>query len=599
MKPNYTEYERWEPVITELPPRSRLFPLVPAGTGTGQAESLTSYIMRLAEAHCLYVTTLYSQLLHPAARAEAENQGLERSRVALKGAHGITHSGHSWNGVSGVASCHVRALERLTGATQLYLLTWLPWKAALSHHLRQHRAWCPMCFDQWRSEGQTTYEPLLWTLQIVKICPIHHCSLVEVCPCCQRENKLLSNHARAGYCSGCKRRLNYSGEDRPPAEYQTENDGLKEQLRIAESAAEMIARAPDLPRPPSKALITQNLRDLINHLGGNCKAFGEAIGRHHTIVVSWRDGRYIPRLETIMEICHRLHLPIVDFLTVPVEMRDDQSAMKELFFQNLNSRNRPKSGSREAGERPASVPSPPIQTLAKEEKERRMRQLLKRELDQEYPRSVESLAIEAGYKSPTIIYKKFSDLVRAIIAKRKEYRGERKRKRLESGRRVLTDALNELPMPTMKEIAARVGLAAAEDLYLRFPNECRALSQRRAQLRKSRRMEMETNLRAALSDEPPRPLRHVAASYGYGLCEIYENHHEVCLEISARYTAYRKEETPRRRFALEQRIRQIAVDFQEDGISSTAARIKPLAPDLRLSTIKRILREIEREGPEA
>src|SRR5262249_51898054 len=98
MKPIYTEYEYWEPVITEIPPRSRLFPLIPRGIGTGQAESLTSYIMRLAKAHCLYVTTLYSQLLHPAVRAGAEKQGSEQSRIALKGGHGITRSGHTWNG---------------------------------------------------------------------------------------------------------------------------------------------------------------------------------------------------------------------------------------------------------------------------------------------------------------------------------------------------------------------------------------------------------------------------------------------------------------------------------------------------------------------
>jgi hypothetical protein len=108
---------------------------------------------------------------------------------------------------------------------------------------------------------------------------------------------------------------------------------------------------------------------------------------------------------------------------------------------------------------------------------------------------------------------------------------------------------------------------------------------------------METNLRAALSDEPPRPLRQVAASHGYSLYEIYNNHHQACLAISARYAAYRKEETPRRRFALKERVRQIAVDFQQDGINPSADQINPLAPDLRLSTIKRILREIEGEEP--
>lgn len=115
----------------------------------------------------------------------------------------------------------------------------------------------------------------------------------------------------------------------------------------------MIGRAPDLPGPPSKTLIQQNLRNLINYLGGNCKAFGEAIGRHHTIVCSWRDGYNVPRLETVMEICHRLNLSIVDFLTVPIEMNGDQSEMKELFFRGLNFSNRHRRGLRELQGKPA------------------------------------------------------------------------------------------------------------------------------------------------------------------------------------------------------------------------------------------------------
>jgi hypothetical protein len=585
MKPIYTEYENWGPMITELPPRSRLFPLIPVGIGTGQSESLTSYIIRLAETHCLYVTTLYSLILHPAVRAEIENQSSEETRAVLKWAHGITRNGHTWNGVSEVASCHARAIERLTGVKDLHLLTWLPWEAALSHHLRQRRAWCPACFSQWRNEGQTIYEPLLWTLQIVKICPIHHCPLVEVCPCCGQENQLLNNKSRAGYCSYCRQRLSDLGEDRLPSQHQAEN----EQLRVAQSAAEMIGRAPDLANPPSKTLIQQNLRDLINHLGGNCKAFGEVIGRRHNVICSWRDGKHVPRLETLMEICHRLNLSIVDFLTVPIEMNGHQSKMKELFFRGLNFSKRHKlQGKRASGASPAP------QTLPKKKGVSQIRQLLERELDKEYPRSADALAREAGYKSAAMIYKSFSDLFRTIIAKRKEYRAGAHERR----RQVVAEALKEIPMPTMKEIAARLRFRAPDYLYPLFPDECRALSQRRAQERESRLAEMETHLRAALSEEPPRPLRHVAASHGYGLCEVYGNHNELCLAISARYAAYQKEETVRRRLALKEWIRQIAVDIQPSEISQSANQIKPLAPDLRLSTIKRVLREIEREKPE-
>jgi hypothetical protein len=208
---------------------------------------------------------------------------------------------------------------------------------------------------------------------------------------------------------------------------------------------------------------------------------------------------------------------------------------------------------------------------------------------------VEALATEAGYKSSTTIYGNFPDLVRAILAKRKEF----KKEWIERGHRIMQEARMEVPTPMMKEIAVRVGVTSAEALYRRFPDECRSLSLRRAQLEESRRVEMEKNLRAALSNEPPRPLRQVAAEYGYNLCAIYESYQQVCLAISASYAAYRKEEIPKRRHVLKERIRQFAADIQEGGISSTADRIKPLAPDLRLSTLKRILREIERERPEA
>jgi hypothetical protein len=356
----------------------------------------------------------------------------------------------------------------------------------------------------------------------------------------------------------------------------------------------MVGRAPDLPNPPSKTLIQQNLSDLINHLGGNCKAFGEVIGRHHTVICSWRDGKHVPRLETLMEICHRLNLSIVDFLTVPLELNGNQLEMKESFFRGLNFSNGYRRGLRELQNKPASSASPPLQTLPKKKGVRQIRQLLEGELDKEYPRSADALAREAGYKSSGIIYKNFPDLFRTIIAKRKEYRAGVH----ERSRQVVAEALKEIPLPTMKEIAARVRCRAAEYLYTLFPDECRALSQRRAQLRERRLAEMEMHLRAALSEEPPRPLKHVAASHGYGQCEIYVHYNELCLAISARYAAYQKEETVRRRLALKERIRQIAVSIQPGEISQTANQIKPLAPDLRLSTIKRALREIEREKPE-
>jgi hypothetical protein len=38
--------------------------------------------------------------------------------------------------------------------------------------LHRKKAWCPQCFQEWRKNRQVVYEPLLWTLSSVNICPI-------------------------------------------------------------------------------------------------------------------------------------------------------------------------------------------------------------------------------------------------------------------------------------------------------------------------------------------------------------------------------------------------------------------------------------------
>src|SRR5258708_30853921 len=56
-----TAYERWDITPPALPPRSRLYPLEPIGLGTPLVESLTGYVARLADAHCVSTGTLYSK----------------------------------------------------------------------------------------------------------------------------------------------------------------------------------------------------------------------------------------------------------------------------------------------------------------------------------------------------------------------------------------------------------------------------------------------------------------------------------------------------------------------------------------------------------
>ena len=54
-------YELWSIAPPNLPTRSRLYSLLPMGIGIALVESLTSYMMRLAEAHAVSPGTLVRQ----------------------------------------------------------------------------------------------------------------------------------------------------------------------------------------------------------------------------------------------------------------------------------------------------------------------------------------------------------------------------------------------------------------------------------------------------------------------------------------------------------------------------------------------------------
>jgi DNA-binding XRE family transcriptional regulator len=596
--------------------------------------------MRLAEAHCVSVATFYRQVIYPAARADAEKQG-PAERPCPVSMEGITKVGHCLNGLYSNAANPVRALERLTCVQGLHLLTWLPWEPVLSRHslLRQQRAWCPVCFDSWQGEGQTIYEPLLWTLQVVKLCPIHHCPLVELCPSCQRGIELLSNKARTGHCSRCRQWLGYAGEGRLPSQYQTENDQLNEQLRIAKSVGELIAKAPELTGPLSRTLIRQNLKGLINHLGGNANAFAEFIGCDHNSVSLWCEGRCVPRLELVLKLCHRLNFPVADFLSIPLDSQISQSETKELFLQSLSASHRGKSKvMRESRIRQTleaallEVPPPSLAEVARrlgyiwtyylsnkygdlsqrisdryqndvgsqpdEEKDRQMRQLLEQELNKENPRRPSALAAEIGYKYLSTARGKFPELWRSLIAKHRECEEERKRKQLDRERQTLAVALREDPTPTMREILRRLGYSSGERLYKNFPDECRAIGEQRAQQKKDWFEKLEANLRAALSEEPPRTLKDVAASLGFRCGTLSDRWRELCHAIAARYAAYRKEEVLKRRLALKERIRQIVFELHQSGIHPSENHIRPLicdVPGVDIFTLHQILKEIREE----
>src|ERR1022692_4305926 len=153
-------FESWSLSSPPVPPRSQLYSLQPAGVGTGMVESLTGYVARLAEAHSVSVGDLVGRLLSDLANPKG---GIVTSaaKAARVGGHGFRACNYAINGVTERAAKWVDALEAATTRRDLRHLTLLAFRHALPDQLfRRRRAWCDLCLEQWRGDGQNRYQSL-------------------------------------------------------------------------------------------------------------------------------------------------------------------------------------------------------------------------------------------------------------------------------------------------------------------------------------------------------------------------------------------------------------------------------------------------------
>src|SRR5487761_1118979 len=159
-------FEMWSLSRPLIPPRTPVYALDPIGIGTAMTESLTSYVIRLAEAHSVTVGDFIGRMLSeiPNPKGTILTSAAKAFRI---GSHGFRACGYAVNGATDRTARWVYALETVTGRPDLRYLTLLPLRSALPCQVfRRHRAWCPACLEHWRAVGQTVYEPLAWAFDL-------------------------------------------------------------------------------------------------------------------------------------------------------------------------------------------------------------------------------------------------------------------------------------------------------------------------------------------------------------------------------------------------------------------------------------------------
>jgi len=300
-------YDGWDVAPVALPPRSRLFHLAPIGIGTPNVESLTGYVARLAEAHSVRPRHLVAVEILPL---------LGRPYLAATPFPSLLEAfwrndSHACNGMRRLARDLVGALKTLTGRDDLRFLTLLPWAEvlALRQLQRPTRAYCPACFEEWRQSGQVVYEPLLWTLTPMVICPRHQQRLRFSCPYpdCGYVAPWLGGRSRPGYCAHCLRWQGSAAGDSGGAPAALTAEELTVQAWIGDAVGALLAAAPTLPAPPRRE---QLLRTLVAWTRSRAplsrQAWARQVGMPAGAIANWERGQAIPSLWYLLQICHHL-----------------------------------------------------------------------------------------------------------------------------------------------------------------------------------------------------------------------------------------------------------------------------------------------------
>ena len=237
------------------------------------------------------------------------------------------------NGMRDMTRSLILALENLTLRQDLQFLSCLTWKRVISDRglFRQERAWCPQCFEQWRVEKKTIYEPLLWSFRDVGFCLEHNCQLSNRCSHCSSSLKAIANSLHLGFCFRCK---SWLGSDRDDNQALLIDD-FEDHRQTITGIGDLIAITPNLILPP-------NLPDLMKKLQLIHFSFERVVERDLTqfialgkimeqlkITLTQHDDKPLNLIKLLIPVCAHAKISITQFLS------EDFQALSAILFRNL------------------------------------------------------------------------------------------------------------------------------------------------------------------------------------------------------------------------------------------------------------------------
>ena len=181
------------------------------------------------------------------------------------------------NGTGRWASALSAGLGRIVGRGELGGLTMAAYSdvVAAPRVLADTKRWCVQCYSSMRELHGECWDPLVWSLSAVRVCPEHGAALCERCPFCGRIQPWLPRDTGVGWCAWCGENLASSRaleEARmrfaPVSVYGVES------FAAARSCAALVARSSAGEAAVSRLVLAQRIASLIDLVDrGNRSAF--------------------------------------------------------------------------------------------------------------------------------------------------------------------------------------------------------------------------------------------------------------------------------------------------------------------------------------
>lgn len=376
--------------------RSLFYALSLAGAGTGQVESLRSYVQRLALAHCLNPKHLFDLLEQRFPFDTCKSQSIQ----VLKNWDIQTHSPRG-----------LAFLSKLEAATTLSLgqssLARFDSVVGPSDLLRKNWVYCPHCL----AAGER-YSRLLWDVQAVQACPVHQVRLIEV-GCGAPQEQHLTIPQRVSSACDCA----HCGAAGFTCNQVSTLPATEQEVWVANAVSGMLA-IPFDERLTTERMLT-GLRAVVNDCfdGKPVRAaLNSGIARAN--VHYWLQGKFVPSLPGLLAICSRSGANLASLL------------MGE-FVQNREPR-------------PVALATQPKRQYRKASFSLEVvRESLMNEANRPMPRSVAALAVVHGTNHKRL-RALFPEEVDALVAARKEATGAKQEGAYDSAVAAYSSAVQRL-----------------------------------------------------------------------------------------------------------------------------------------------------------